>query len=150
MNSAILNDTPNPPDVGAGKDINSVIPKPARGGARPGAGRPPKSGAVAAVVKPEPRPRTEFLPDHVRPLVVLPFKLAAVALRSDAVDLEEDEAAILSVTGARAATEWLEVSPKGMSLAIFGTALAQVLLAKIILFKQEKKQKEAEAAPAAK
>lgn len=147
MNSDILNEPAGPPNGGAGKDISSVIPKPGRGGARPGAGRPPKSGTVATVAKPpEPKPRTEFLPEHVRPLVVLPFKLAAVALRSDAVDLEEDEAAILSVTGARAATEWLEVSPKGMSLAIFGTAIAQVLLAKIILYRQEKKQKDAPAA----
>ena len=130
----------DPAGHGAFKGLETIQPKPGRGGARPGAGRKPGSGTRVMASAPA-VPKEPFKPEDVRPLIEVPFKLASVALHSDAVDLEEDEAARLSAVGARAATEWLEISPKGLSLAIFGTALSQVILAKVILYREEQRQK---------
>lgn len=126
--------------VGRGLESVSVIKdRDGRGGSRPGSGRKPKAGTVASV--PLGPPPEQFKPEDVLPAIEVPFKLASVALRSDAVDLEEDEKVRLGRTGATAANYWLAVSPKAFTGIIFLTSLTQVVLAKLILFKAEQKDK---------
>jgi hypothetical protein len=131
---------------GAGRGLAEIQPVPV-GQRRPGVrfgppvgtgGRPPKNRPLEVAPGPPPE---QFKPEDVLPVVELPFKLAGVVLRSDTVDLQEDEKARLGRTGANAANYWVQVSPKSFTGIIFLTTLTQVLLAKVILFKAEQRDR---------
>jgi hypothetical protein len=85
-----------------------------------------------------------FTPESVRPIVSLPFNLACVKTGFDGFLLQEDEAQILSTSGAVVLNTWVTIDPKFVALLMFSISMLSITAEKSLLYHRWAREMEAE------